>query len=115
MAVQILRCDKAIQIKLAGTVSVNTVALHQGLVGIYMKGGSSGDYVPFMVSGRVSGLKKAAATGLTWTTGQLLYWNNNTVKTFQTNATGKATTQSILYAGAEALATDTTGTVEIVA
>ncbi len=114
MAIRVERCDQTLPIVLAGTVSVNTVALHEGVLGVYLKGGVKNDKVPFLIKGRVSGVKKKAGTGLTWTAGKRLYWDNTTEKQCQTNATGGSALSNSLIAGAAAGATDTTGTIELI-
>lgn len=114
MAIAIERCDLAIPIVLTGTVTVNTMALHQNCIGVYMKGGVSNDTVPFLIKGRVSGVAKLDGTGLTWTAGQILYWDDTTEKEFKTTSTGASTLANTPIAYSAAGATATTGTVELI-
>lgn len=55
----------------------------QGLVGVYMKGGVSGDVVPFAYEGAVWSVARATQS---WAVGQKIYHSSTNTR-FQTNAT----------------------------
>jgi len=102
--------EDTIAIVLTGTVTANTIAVHQGRIGLYLKGGDSGATVPFKILGRINGAKKKS--GATWTAGQKLYWDNTTELQFQTGSTGG--TDYGVYAAAASGSSDTTGDIIII-
>lgn len=101
--------DDCLAIVLTGDVTAGTFAVHQGVFGMYMQDGKSGNTVAFKIKGRINGVTKKGATGLTWTAGQRLYFDNTTEQQFQTNATGGVTIAQNVVAAAAATATATTG------
>jgi len=110
---KIERAAKVIEVTLGATKARFEADVIENLWGVYMDAGVSGDTVRFCVAGKFKGCSKLDGTGLTWAVGQRLYWNDGTEQEFQTNATDGSDVQQNIVAQAAALATATTGDVEV--
>lgn len=99
--------EGTIGVTLGGTVTVNTLAVIGGFVGMYMKGGESGDIVPFLIQGKIASATKVGSQA--WAVGDAVYWdadNSRFTKVAQ-GSSPDGVAASIVASGAS----DTTGDV----
>lgn len=71
--------DGTMSVVVSATTAINDILLiGNGVVGMSMGAGVSGDTIQFKVQGRISGLPKA--TSVNWAVGDKLYWDNSAKK-----------------------------------